>query len=343
MAKKQAASKAASKTPLQKELSKARAVARQQGWSPARTQKKLDRIRAKHETQKESAYSQRLTQELSANHQVALAIINSDPELRQLFETAVKNGTTVDVLFSQIQGSNWYRTHGEAYRKAAYLEVSSPADWQSQLDLRKREISRQASKVGATVSEQQLADLARQSLYGGWEPEFIQTYLADYIDTGSLGIGTDSKELYSQLRSFAADNGVQMSDEFFQAAVRAGIKDPGSVDTYVQEIKTRAAGLYPVWADKLSDPNSEITVKALAGSYIETMKNMLDLTDADVSLTDPVLSKALKATTESGEPAIMPLWQFEREIRKTDKWVTSKAGQSTVEQAMNGLLGKMGF
>lgn len=340
--KKAAAKKAApAKSPKQKEIAQAKAVAKKQNWKPARLQRKITAITAKYD---KATYKQSVSNSLNSNYKIAQSIINSNPELKAIFDQGVKEGITADVLFSRIQSSTWYQNSNQAYRNAQYLESSSPGDWKFAIDAKKREIAAAAGKVGAKLSDWQLTELARTAIYGGFDESQIDASVVDYIDfDGEDPVGGKAREVGAELRTFAANNGVKMTEEFYATAVRAALRGEGGIDPYIQEIKTQAAGMYPAWADKLQDPNSVLTVRDLANGYITSMKNMLDLSDNDISLDNPILNKALKAGTPNGDPAIMPLWQFEKEVRSSDQWKTSKAGQQVVTEAMNGIVQKMGF
>ena len=57
------------------------------------------------------------------------------------------------------------------------------------------------------------------------------------------------------------------------------------------------------------------------------MANILELDPNTINLSDPTISKALTSITEDGKPAVTPLWQFERELKKDSRWRYTKNAQ----------------
>jgi len=55
----------------------------------------------------------------------------------------------------------------------------------------------------------------------------------------------------------------------------------------------------------------------------------LELDPDSVDFSDPMLRKAMQYTLD-GKPAVMPLWQWEQELRKDARWqYTDQAREST--------------
>jgi hypothetical protein len=73
------------------------------------------------------------------------------------------------------------------------------------------------------------------------------------------------------------------------------------------------------------------------------MSRVLEIPENDVSLQDPTLRKAITNTTPTGDPAVSPLWQFEKELRSDTRWKTTKNAQQTAAESGMDVLKQWGL
>jgi hypothetical protein len=144
-------------------------------------------------------------------------------------------------------------------------------------------------------------------------------------------------------RDRAAAYGLDMPESWAQG-VTDKILDPNSNFTEDQawnEIVSAAEGLFPVFAGKLSKDRS---VRDLGAGYLSQMYRYLELDNPDsIDLSDPLLQKAFTSLDENGNPTLMPLWKFNQEIKKDDRWQYTTNALSTYSQIGSDLARMMGF
>ncbi len=86
-----------------------------------------------------------------------------------------------------------------------------------------------------------------------------------------------------------------------------------------------------------------LTTKQAASPYIQSMASILELDPNAVNLDDPTIAKALTGVNEQGTPTVMPLWQFERELKKDSRWRYTKNAQDELLGTGMQVLRDLGF
>lgn len=282
-------------------------------------------------------------------------LIKRDEELRRIFEKAIRTDD-LDGFMDDVYQSKWWRDPEKSgsWKAAFRLEFAKDQTaWNDSIVDAKRTIKKLADDVyNMVVPDEILDQIARRYLYQGWaknDNEGLLTWLSSQFGKQSedpesgLKPGGLYTETYNTLRDAARAYGVERDAGWLDKTTR-DILNPNSGysdDDAWNELIAEAESLYPVFAGKLSKDRS---VRDLGAGYINQLYRRLELGSPDeVDLSDPLLRKAFTTPNEQGEPALMPLWRFEQEIKKDDRWQYTTNALSTYSQIGSDLARMMGF
>lgn len=151
-------------------------------------------------------------------------------------------------------------------------------------------------------------------------------------DSGPQQASGAFDQTVTALRAFAEDNGINLTDDFVGKQAKAIAEGTVSAEEVLGTLRdTYVAPAYPGFAEQIRAGQS---VKDLAAPYTATMAKLLELPEGDVKVSDPSIARAIQAVDDKGNPAHVPLWQFEQEIKKDSRYqYTQNAWQEYGGQA----------
>lgn len=282
-------------------------------------------------------------------------LVRTDPELRRLFDEATRKGWKADVFMSELRKTDWWNDpkKGFSWREAFRMEFqTSPGEWAESLEVAKNKIRDLADDLyGIDVPDDILNRIARRYYYQGWSKDDrgLRSWLARQFRTQSrdekapVSAGglllAQERALTEAVRAY----GVERDSKWISQTARKILNPQANFDEddAWNEIIAEAESLYPVFAGKLSKDRS---VRDLGAGYINQLYRRLELASPDeVDLMDPLLRRAFTTPNDKGEPALMPLWQFEQEIKKDDRWQLTNNARDTYMNAGTSLLRAFGF
>lgn len=307
-------------------------------------QKKAAAAKKKAAAAKKAAAKQPVIySDLAAKYGWAEAVIKSDPtgSLTTLFNNAVKHKWTDEKFAAKLKTTAWYKGHSDSARQMINLKYSDKATYSQRLAQEKQNLKYAAAALGAQVDDGSLNNLAEASLMGGWDDAQKQATLAGYVDVMSNGSSFFGKagEIEQSLRKVAHDNGQNFSDDFFKSAVKQTMAG-APVEQFQQQIRDSAASMYGAWADRIKAGQNVID---LASPYVNSMKQILEIPDSQLDLSDATLNKALKAQMDNGQPTTEPLWKFEQTLRQDPRWMKTKDSAQQYGDMLNNIKSSWGF
>ncbi len=320
------------------------------------TQAKIDRIknsnakpaikRARINAARQQAHASRPTKprtlaELQSEYGWAHAVIVSNPGLKRTMLQAVREQWSTAKFTAEIQSLPWYQNHGAKWRLDRTKELADHGTWKVEYEAKQAALAKTAQEMGATLTPNDIKQLALQQQRGQWDDTQMQHVLASHIQTTAEGgLFGQAGAAEDKLREYAGQMGVSMPDSFFYNAVQADAEGTMTVDAAADHIKAMAASTYAPWADKI---NAGQSVKDLANPYIQSMSNTLEIPETEISLTDPTLRKAITNTTTTGDPNMSPLWQFEKDLRQDPRWKQTKNAQDLAANSGTDILKAWGL
>lgn len=286
----------------------------------------------------------------------AASLARRDPELRKLFDEAIRKGWDEATFDSELRKTDWWKDpkKGSSWQAAFQMEFQgSPGQWNEALRIAKDTIRDLADELyDIDIPEDLLNKIARRFYYQGWGNDdnrglraWLSSQFSKQAEAGGEGFtpGGMYTATYNTLRDTARAYGVDRPDSWLDKTAR-DILNPNSGysdDDAINELIAEAESLYPVFAGKLSKDRS---VRDLGAGYINQLSRYLELPDPDsIDLTDPLLQRAFTNVGEDGNPSLMPLWRFNQEIKKDERWQYTTNALSTYSQIGSDMARMMGF
>lgn len=255
--------------------------------------------------------------DLAAQFGWNLAVLKSDPDLYGVFRQAVKNDWTPDRFVAEVRSTGWFQTHSDATRNYIILKKSDPKTYAARLNQARASVRDIAVGMGAQVTDKFVDRVADNFLRFGWNDAQLRDTLAGSVGPGALGsYGGQAAANVTHLRAVAQANGVKLADKTVQGwAVRLAAGE--SIEGFDEYVRNTASAAFPAWADRIKAGEN---VEDIADPYRQQMAETLELNPESVDLFDPTLRGALQAQTKDGQVAAKPLWQFEAELRKDERF-----------------------
>ena len=206
----------------------------------------------------------------------------------------------------------------------------------------KRVIERSAIDQGVTLTPGLVDSIATMAISQGWDSATIQEEVARRgkvsFEKGGKGVAA---KYYSDLKDFGAQYGVNYNDAWYQQAALSILQGKSSPEDWKADIKEYSKLIYPVYAKQI---DANVSPLAQASPYIRSMANILEISPDTISLSDPTISKALTSVDAEGNPTLVPLWQFERDLRKNDpRWKYTKNAEEAMMSASRKVLQDFGL
>lgn len=292
------------------------------------------------------------SEELASMYSIPLAVINSDPELKALFDkawSAEKSGQawSQEYFTVQLRNTGWYKAKTESQRKY-YLLANDPAqaaEFAAQLARSKATVADSAGLLGSTLNDAQLTELAKNNLQFGFNESELRNTIATYISfegkTDQEIIGSlygDAGNYEDQIRQWAKDNNVTVSNDWVLGQVKGIVSNDFTVDKSKDYITTIARQQYSGWSDKLDSTTSLLDLSA---GYRQLISSEMDTSFDNIDFSNEFLNSAMSATDQSGKPITNDALRVT--LRKSDEWADVSKNKDAVIGVANDILSRFGM
>lgn len=281
--------------------------------------------------------------ELARQYGWAQAVLQSDPELQQLFQQAVAETWDPARFSAKVRETNWYKTHSEAWRQNEVLKLTDPTTYAAKADAAKVEFYAMAASMGADISGGKADELAGQAFQLGWSTQQVRNALTQFINVTSGNFGGVAGAAAEQLKEYAAQMGVKMDDGSIQNWARMEAQAGGSgggVQMGKQFILQNALSAFPPLASRLQAGE---TVDQIISPYKQSMANILEVSGDSLDAFDPTIRGAILNKNKDGSPGTQSLWEFEQNLRKDARWNKTKNAQDSVMSTARKILTDFGL
>lgn len=292
-------------------------------------------------------------QEYLAEYGFAMQLISSDPSLQKLMQwvqdyTKKNNGRlpTKYEFDQQTVNVDWFKRYNSDQQQAI-KDSTDPRfakDFEESLRTRAQRVRDIANQYGVPIGEEFINVAARHARMNNWTDQDILDYLSPVLETAATA-GTDLRgragDAQTQLKKWASDNGLRLTDTQLAAFVKRGAMGEQSIDDAKAEIrKMYLKGAYPAWADYIDrgmDPSE------IAAPYKAEMAALLEIDEDQIGFDDPLMQKAMQGVDDKGQPATVPLWQYKQMVRKDPRWQKTDNAYETYTNVGTELLQMFGF
>jgi hypothetical protein len=171
----------------------------------------------------------------------------------------------------------------------------------------------------------------------GWNESQLQNQLGAYIKIQTQGAATGmytgaAGQAFTAIKEAAHRNGYSIPKGKMAQWVVSISKGESTIEDYAQMMRNSAAAAFPSLREQLK---AGADLDDLAAPYRQKMAALLELDPESIDLTDRSLVKGLSHKDEKGNYTTMPLYDFEDQIRKDERWrYTDNARKEVMGQVM---------
>lgn len=284
--------------------------------------------------------------EMAEQYGFVQGLLNSTPELKNLFNKAVKEQWTAQKFQAELRDTKWWKTHSNTERDFLTLQYGDPKSANQKLDQAYVQVRQIANQLGIVETREDLKKI--QSLYKtwaynmvakGWNEQQLRAEVVKYIKLGDYQEGEAGENLM-KLKEMAYNYGVTMSQYWYESRAKNIVSGAATLTDYQNEIKKQAKTLYPQFSKQIDGGQ---TVMDIASPYIQSMGQILELPAGSIDLLDPTIKTALQNKNKAtGKNEVMPLWQFENQLRSDPRWKKTQNAQNSLMQVAHQVLADFG-
>jgi hypothetical protein len=187
-------------------------------------------------------------------------------------------------------------------------------------------------KLGVRVEDNELTDLLKKAYAGNLTDTQLDSSIALTNNFGGKFGGTILTQI-QDFKNLARSYGLSYTEAKYNQW-GADLFANRITDSEVEEaIKIESASKYPGFADQIM---KGVTMDALSSAYKSSMANILEIDADSIGYDDPTLMKALQyrgfeKTKDAGGPQVMPLWQFESDLRSDVRWQFTNNARDSID------------
>lgn len=272
------------------------------------------------------------------------ALLDANPELKKIFNQAIKGGWSTDKFQASIRDTKWWKTHSSQERDYLTKIYGDPASAKQSLSQAYTHIQQMAGQLGIQVNDQTkkfLNAMAYNVAAKGWNDDQLRMEMGKHVYFYGDNRSGQGGEEFSKLQDYAYSMGVTMSGTWYANSSRDIIRGKATEGTFQSQIRKQAKAMFPGWSKQI---DSGQTVADLANPYLTSMGQILELPGGSINLFDSTIKKALQyKDPTTGENTVKPLWQFENELRADPRWKKTQNAQDSLMQVGHQVLADFGL
>ena len=288
---------------------------------------------------------QSVREKMAAQYGWAITFLKSNPELWRLFLNAVEGQWDTSRFVAKLRNTKWFKTNGDTARKNQVLKETDPTTWNRRFEGKRAEIQDMSVQLtGVYLTNAQASLIARHAMDFDWNEAQIRNTLSLYLKQvgGTKGhYGGEAGTAEQELRSYAADQGVTLSDLTIKKWLKGIVAQTNTLQDYKSWIQGQAESQYGSLGGLIKQGK---TVRQLADPYIQEMAQMLELNPAMIDLKDPTIAGALSSASADGKGLVqMGLGAFRQKLRNDPRWTKTDAARTTAIDTGNAILKDFGL
>jgi hypothetical protein len=272
------------------------------------------------------------------------SMFDAIPELKKLFDKAVKGQWDAGKFQASIRDTKWWKTHSQQERDYLTKTYGDPATAKQEFSTAYTHIQQMAGQLGIQVNDQNkkfLNAMAYNVAARGWSDDQLRMEMGKHVYFDGSNWNGQGGEEQQKLHDYAYSMGVTMSGTWYANSSRDIIRGKATEQTFQSQIRKQAKALFPNWSKQIDAGQS---VADLANPYLTTMSQILELPGGSINLFDPTVKKALQyKDPTTGQSTVKPLWQFENELRGDPRWKKTQNAQDSLMQVAHQVLSDFGL
>lgn len=278
----------------------------------------------------------------------AYAIIRQDPSLEKFFNSKVTeylrnpSGFSKEAFFLELEKQPFAQKYSAAAIEDMNFESRYPDIYRQQIDGEIEDLRDITLNMGAQLNEQELYRLAQDKRRLGLTDAQVTNRLANnYLVAREGRFSGAAGNKQDELNRWARTNGLDLSPNTIQKYVRGIAAGDMTEDDVKNDIRrTYLAGAYPAWADRIAQGDDPADIvkpyKARAAALLEMDEDQIDMNDS-------LIQRAMQGIGSDGKPSVVPLYEFERQVREDQRWQYTDNARKTYSTMADDLLKMFGF
>lgn len=299
--------------------------------------------KTKVSAEKQEEERKRTADEIAEDYGFVEALLNSNPELKKKFKDAIAGDWTASKFQAELRDTKWWKTHSKSERDYLVKRFGDPATAKQDMKqayVRVRQLANQMGMRETPGNLKKLNTWAYNMVAKGWDDSQLRNEIGKFVyfnDDTWQGEGGEAQE---KLREYAYSMGITKSSQWYADKSRNVIRGLATIQDYESEIRKQAKATYAQWGKQIDGGQ---TVMDLASPYMQSMATILELPAGSINLTNSTIKKALQGKDKNtGANMVIPLWQFENELRNDPRWKKTKNAQDSLMQVAHQVLTDFG-
>lgn len=252
-------------------------------------------------------------------------LANSNPELRVILTRAAAGNWSADEFSRAVQDSHWWKTSADSIKQSQILRVTKPGEYNDQIKGLRAKVQTLGAEMGVdfagAVGAGRIRYLASMAQMHAWDEATLRQQIGYSFKVTRSSYGGQAGQIQQQIRQAYYDMGVPYTEITVGNGVRAILEGRQSVDGIKGQVMDAAKSRYPALAAQLAGGQ---TVRQIADPYLSTKAQLLEVPPESISLQDPTVKQALSHRDDKGQVGLMPLWQYEQQVKADPKWDKTK-------------------
>lgn len=282
-------------------------------------------------------------EELAASYGWAYGFLNSNGELKKLFNSAVDETWTPEKFQAELRDTKWWKTTSDTARQAQVMKKTDPATWAASVAATTIKVKQLAAEIGAAVPESRMKKIVESVMNMGidTDEDAMRNILGGYVTFTKDGTLKGEAGMHEfTMKQYAAANGVTLSDQAVKNQAQLVVRKMASTQDFESLIREQAKGAFPGYADQL---DAGLTMKDIASPYEQAMAKELELPVNPAGLNDQLIRTALNGVNKEGKPVGLSLTDFQQQLRNDPRWAGTSGAQDKVMATGAQVLRDMGL
>lgn len=270
---------------------------------------------------------------------ISEALLAAYPELQAVY-ALFKQGKTAAALES-LYKTDYYKNLSPAVKTRSKLKLEQPGVYADSFDKYKLQAKKRLVSTGIKIDDATLNLLAQQAYDQGLDDNQFDRLIQSsgkILGYGGETLGSVS-DLQAYSRAFGVDNMFNKAYWDSQSAELAiGNTTAEDIQANIREV---AASAYPSYAESI---RKGVSVDALASAYKASYASILEVDPDSVDYNNTRLRRALQyIDPKTGQPGVMPIWMFEKELRSAPEWEYTNNARDTIDSMTLRVFRDMGI
>lgn len=272
----------------------------------------------------------------------SVAFLQAYPEIMDLVKKAIKASWSPEVFQARFANTNFWKSHGDAARKAAVMQVDDPTEYSALWNRTQHHVMDLLGQQGGNANDWSVINaISGKIIMEGWNDERAMQEIGQHVVFGTNGqAGGKAGEAQAELNQYAYQMGVKNSDHWIQSAVMDIVSGKKTPLDYKNQIMQQAIAAFPSYADQFKAGS---TLQDLAQPYLQSMSSVLEIAPGQVNLFDNTIRNALNYKGADGKVGAKPLWQFQNDLRADPRWKQTQNAQDSIMGTAHKVLQDFGL